>query len=56
MTARQSSAVEHALALIGQRKPDGSVWTAYAAAKLHGLALSTIYRAIKRNAVKPKSD
>ena len=42
MTARQSSAVDKALRLVA----GGS--TAYAAAKKTGIALSTIYRAIKR--------
>ena len=47
MSARQSSAVERALALIGKPRALG-VHTAYSAAKAQGIALSTIYRAIKR--------
>lgn len=43
MTARQSAATERALKLVAQGK-----MTAYAAAKKEGLALSTIYRALKR--------
>ncbi len=43
MSARQSAAVDKALRLVA-----GGV-TAYAAAKRVGIALSTIYRAIKRN-------
>ena len=42
MTARQSSAVDKALRLVA-----GGM-TAYAAARKTGIALSTIYRAIKR--------
>jgi hypothetical protein len=42
MNARQSSATDRALKLVAKG------WTAYAAAKKHGLALSTIYRALKR--------
>jgi transposase len=42
MTARQSAAVDRALKLVAKG------WTAYAAAKKEGVALSTIYRAIKR--------
>lgn len=42
MAGRQSSAVDRALKRIAK----GS--TAYAAAKAEGLALSTIYRALKR--------
>ena len=47
MTSRQSSAVDKALALVAQGK------TPYRAAKDCGIALSTIYRAIKRNETKP---
>jgi transposase len=43
MTARQSAATERALKLVAQGK-----MTAYAAAKKTGIALSTVYRAIKR--------
>lgn len=42
MTARQSAATGRALRLVAKG------WTAYAAAKKQGIALSTIYRAIKR--------
>jgi transposase len=42
MVAKQSSAVDKALRLIGRGM------TAYAAAKKTGIALSTIYRALKR--------
>lgn len=42
MSGRQSSAVDRAL----KRVEKGS--TAYAAAKAEGIALSTIYRALKR--------
>ena len=43
MSARQSAAVDRALKRIAK----GS--TPYAAAKKEGLALSTVYRAVKRN-------
>lgn len=49
MTRRQSSAVDKALAKIGKPRRGGGVHTAYSAAKLYGLALSTIYRALARN-------
>lgn len=42
MTSRQSAATERAINLVSKG------WTAYAAAKKEGLALSTIYRALKR--------
>lgn len=42
MTARQSAATERALALVRQGL------SAYRAARQEGIALSTIYRAIKR--------
>lgn len=42
MTARTSAATERALKLVAKG------WTAYAAAKKEGIALSTIYRALKR--------
>ena len=42
MAARQSAAVDKALALVAKGL------TAYAAAKRTGIALSTIYRALKR--------
>ena len=42
MTARQSSAVDKALALVKRGR------TPYRAAKMTGIALSTIYRALKR--------
>ena len=47
MSGRQSAVVDRALKLIAQGK------TAYRAAKLTGIALSTIYRAKKRAARKP---
>ncbi len=46
MSARQSAEVTRALRLIDKGA------TAYAAAKKTGIALSTIYRALKRNAAK----
>lgn len=49
MTARQSSAVDEALRLVA------SGMTAYAAARQTGIALSTIYRAIKRQAAATKT-
>jgi transposase len=42
MSGKPSAATERALALILKG------WTAYAAAKKEGIALSTIYRALKR--------
>ena len=42
MSARQSAAVDKALALVAKGL------TPYAAAKRTGIALSTIYRALKR--------
>jgi len=42
MAARQSAAVDRALRLVAKGM------TAYAAAKQTGIALSTIYRALKR--------
>lgn len=45
MTAKQSAEVTRALKLIDKGM------TAYAAAKKTGIALSTIYRAIKRQAM-----
>jgi transposase len=48
MTARQSAATERALKLIAKGM------TAYAAAKKTGIALSTIYRAVKREKEKTK--
>ena len=48
MSARQSSAVDRALALIGQPRPQGGVHTPYSAAKAEGISLSTIYRALQR--------
>ena len=48
MTARNSVATARALALIGKRREAGGKHTAYSAAKAAGIALSTIYRAIKR--------
>ena len=43
MSARQSAATERALKLVAQGK-----MTPYAAAKKEGIALSTVYRALKR--------
>lgn len=50
MSRRQSSAVDAALALIGQPKEGGGVWSARAAAlaQVPPLAMSTIYRALAR--------
>lgn len=48
MAARQSAAVDRALKLVAKG------WTAYAAAKKEGIALSTIYRALKREKEKAK--
>ena len=48
MTARQSSAVDRAIALIGKARPDGEPHTAHSAARAEGIAVSTIYRALKR--------
>lgn len=52
MSARQSSAVERALELIGKPRETGGVHTAYSAARACGIALSSIYRALKRNPLK----
>lgn len=52
MSGRQSAAVDAALAMIGTRDQHGQVITAYKAAMLTGIALSTIYRAEKRISVK----
>lgn len=48
MSARQSSAVDRALSLIGTPRPSGGVHTPYSAALAVGIALSTIYRALAR--------
>lgn len=48
MSNRESSAVERAIKQIGRKGKDGQPITAYRAAKNQGLALSTIYRALKR--------
>lgn len=48
MSRRQSYAVDKALRLIGKPRKGGGLHTPYSAAKHHGLALSTIYRAIER--------
>ena len=48
MARRQAAVVDQALALIGKRRARGEVHTPYSAAKTVGIALSTIYRAIKR--------
>ena len=47
MSGRQSAMVDKAMRLVAQ----GS--TAYAAAKKTGIALSTIYRAIRRQRARP---
>ena len=52
MSGRQSAAVDAALAMIGTSDHAGQVITAYRAAILTGIALSTIYRAKKRVMVK----
>ena len=49
MSRRQSSAVDQALALVAQGL------TPYKAAKTIGIALSTIYRALKRQAIERSS-
>jgi hypothetical protein len=48
MSARQSAAVDQALQLIGKPRGDGLPHTPYSAAKAAGIALSTVYRALKR--------
>lgn len=48
MSGQQSAAVDRALKLVLKG------WTAYAAAKKEGIALSTIYRALKREKEKSK--
>lgn len=48
MAARQSSAVDRALALIGKPRQGGGVHTAHSAARAQGIAVSTIYRALAR--------
>ena len=48
MGGRQSAAVDKALDLIGKRRKGGGVHTPYSAAKVSKIALSSIYRAIKR--------
>lgn len=48
MTGQQSAKVDRALALVAKGM------TAYAAAKKTGIALSTIYRALKRQELRPK--
>jgi transposase len=50
MTAQVSAATERALKLVAKG------WTAYAAAKKTGIALSTIYRALKREKEKSIGD
>lgn len=49
MSGRQSAAVDAALALIGTRDELGRTITAYRAAVIVGISLSTIYRAIARS-------
>lgn len=48
MPLPQSRATTRALAMIGKRRRDGRSHTAYSAAKLCGISLSTIYRALER--------
>lgn len=48
VTGRLSEATAKALALIGKPRKGGGVHTPYSAAKASGIALSTIYRALKR--------
>lgn len=48
MTSRQSSATDHAISLVE------AGLTPYRAAKQAGIALSTIYRALKRRRAKAK--
>lgn len=48
MSGRPSAATEKALALIGKPKKGGGKHTAYSAAQACGIALSTIYRALKQ--------
>lgn len=48
MSRRQSAAVDKALAKIGKPRRGGGLHTPYSAAKLYGLAFSTIYRALER--------
>lgn len=48
MTGKVSAATERALKLILKG------WTAYAAAKKEGLALSTVYRALRRQIEREK--
>ena len=48
LSARQSGATDRALALIGKPRPGGGTHTAYSAAKVAGISLPTIYRALAR--------
>ncbi len=48
MSGRISAATERALAMIGKPRGGGRKWSAYAAAKVQGIDLTTIYRALKR--------
>lgn len=48
MSGQVSAATERALKLVAKG------WTAYAAAKKEGIALSTIYRALRREKEKSK--
>lgn len=48
MPGRQSAATDRALSLIGQPRKAGGVHTPYSAAKTAGIALSTIYRVLKK--------
>lgn len=44
----ETKGVKDAIAMIGKPKAGGGVHTAYTAAKAKRIALSTIYRALKR--------
>jgi hypothetical protein len=48
MTARQSSATDKALKLIGKPRKGGGVHTMSSAARFYGIAFSTIWRAVRR--------
>ena len=48
MSARQSAAVDKALALIGKPDTDGKVRSIYQAARDARVAPSSLYRALKR--------
>lgn len=52
MTNRQSAATDKALRLIGKIRPDGKPHTPYSAAKVAGINVTTIYRALARKSNK----